>query len=150
MKKYTKVSKLPQYHCWANMMRRCYYPDQHHKRYYEKIKVCDEWKDSIKFCEWAENNGYEQGLTLDRINVFDDYKPENCRFVSMAEQLKHNRRNLSALTIDGETKTITEWARENGIRENTIRMRIKYGYKGKDLIKPTKKYSKEHSYWEGR
>lgn len=147
---YSGVSKLPPYKCWMYMMRRCYYPDEHHKKYYKDIKVCDEWKNSLNFCNWALQNGYKEGLTLDRINVFDDYKPDNCRFVTMLEQLKHNRRNLSKLTIDGETKTITEWARENGIRENTIRMRIKYGYSGKDLIKPTKKYNKENSFWEGR
>lgn len=150
MKLYKGISKLPQYKCWVNMMRRCYYPDEHHKKYYNNINVCEEWKNSVNFCKWAEQNGFKKGLTLDRINVFDDYKPENCRFVTFKEQLKNNRRNLTSLTIDGETKTITEWARENGIRENTIRMRIKYGYIGKDLIKPTKKYNKEHSYWEGR
>lgn len=144
------VSKLPQYKCWKHMMRRCYNPDEHHKKYYVNIKVCDDWKNSKKFCEWAKNNGYRVGFTLDRIDVFDDYKPENCRFVPMEEQLKHNRRNLSSLTINGVTKTITEWARENGIRENTIRMRIKYGWTGIDLIKPTKKYNKENNYWEGR
>lgn len=89
-------------------------------------------------------------MTIDRINVFDDYNPNNCRFVSKIEQLKQNKRNLSKLKINGITKTITEWARENGIRENTIRMRIKYGYIGEDLIKPTKKYNKQNSYWEGR
>ena len=144
------VSKLPQYKCWVNMMRRCYYPDKHHKKYYKNIKVCDEWKNSKNFCDWAEQNGYKTGLTLDRIDVFSDYSPENCRFVTMKEQLKHNRRNLSYLTINGITKTITEWARENGIRENTIRMRIKYGYNGEDLIKSTKKYNKENNYWKGR
>lgn len=148
--KYTGVSKLPQYKCWIHMMRRCYNPDELHKKYYSNIKVCDEWHNSIIFCKWAEQNGYENGLTLDRIDVFGDYCPDNCRFVTKTEQLKHNRRNLSKLTINGTTKTITEWARENGIRENTIRMRIKYGFTGIELLRPTKKYNKEHSFWDER
>jgi len=148
--KYISVSKLPQYKCWVNMMRRCYYPDKHHKKYYKNIKVCDEWHDSIIFCKWAEENGYKKGLTLDRINVFGNYEPNNCRFVSIEKQQKQNKRNLSKLTINGTTKTITEWAREYGIRENTIRMRIKYGFTGIDLLNPTKKYNKENSYWKNR
>ena len=148
--RYVGVSKLPQYKCWVNMMRRCYYPDKLHKKYYENIKVCDEWHDSRIFCKWASENGYQQGFTLDRINVFGDYCPENCQFVSKEYQLKHNRRNLSKLTINKITKTITEWAREYGIRENTIRMRIKYGYSGVDLLLPTKKYNKNNSFWNKR
>ena len=144
------VSKLPQYKCWVNMMRRCRNPDKHHSKYYKNINVCAEWYDSSNFCTWATENGYAPGLTLDRIDVFGDYTPENCRFVTMKEQQQQHKRNLSKLTIDGCAKTITEWAREYGIRENTIRMRMKYGHTGKDLIKETKKYNKNNSYWKGR
>lgn len=46
--------------------------------------------------------GYEEWLTIERIDVNGDYSPENCKFITMSEQAK-NKRNV-LLTVNGITK----------------------------------------------
>lgn len=72
---------------YYNMIRRCYNPNTSSaKHYYEKgITVCEEWKDYAVFKEWALNNGYNDELTIDRIDPDKNYCPENCRWVSKSE-----------------------------------------------------------------
>lgn len=141
-------SKTKLYKSWQNMKRRCLNPDKHHKKYYENINICNEWLVFKNFKEWALNNGYIDGYTIERKDVFKDYCPDNCCWIPFNKQ-NVNKRNKSHLIIDGIDKSFTEWANEYGIRENTIRMRIKYGVNGKDLLKPTNKYSKQHPYKKG-
>ena len=53
------------------------------------IKVCDEWRNNyLIFEKWALENGYQKGLTIDRINPDDDYKPSNCRWITRSENSK--------------------------------------------------------------
>ena len=54
--------------------------------------MCPEWKDDFKaFHDWAMANGYLEGLTIDRIDNDRGYSPDNCRWVTMAEQNKNKR-----------------------------------------------------------
>ena len=137
--RYDGRSKTKLYKIWQGMKRRCDNPDEHHKKYYENIKICSDWYDFDNFKLWALNNGYKEGLTIERIDVFGNYEPNNCIWIEKEKQTI-NRRTKSHLIINGIDKTFTEWANEYGIRENTIRMRIKYGMSGLDLLQPTKKY----------
>jgi hypothetical protein len=75
--------------------------DKH--RYFDRgIKVCDEWaEDYFKFKSWAIENGYRQDLQIDRINNNLGYSPENCRFVTLIENV-NNRENTVKVFFDGE------------------------------------------------
>lgn len=100
---YHHLSNTHIYSAWYNMKVRCYYTKQvYYKRYGGRgIKVCDEWKNSFKsFYEWAINNGYKEGLSLDRIDNDGNYEPSNCRWVSMKRQ-NRNRCNNAILEKDG-------------------------------------------------
>ena len=57
-----------------------------HRRYGGfKPSVCDEWKEYPKFKEWALENGYKKELTIDRIDNKKNYYPENCQWITLAE-----------------------------------------------------------------
>ena len=75
------------------------------------INICKEWTDDIfEFCKWAIANGYNDKLTLERIDVNSDYCPCNCTWILRKEQSK-NRRNSNLITYNGQTKCLSEWAR---------------------------------------
>lgn len=109
----TKVQNKRLYGIWVNMKTRCYNPNvsRANKYYLNKgISICNEWKDDyIAFQRWAFANGYNDNLTIDRIDSNGDYCPENCRWATMKEQCR-NRSNTRWLTINGEKKTVKEWA----------------------------------------
>ena len=128
------------YDTYHHMLRRCYNEkDAHFKEYGMRgIKVCDEWKQSFEsFYEWAMENGYNESLTIDRIDVNGNYCPDNCRFVDRVVQANNRRSNVFA-TIDGKTKTLSEWAKESGLAAGTVWFRYKHGKRGEQLIAPVR------------
>lgn len=120
------------YFIWLAIKSRCYNPKNiGYKNYGGRgIKVCDEWLDkengSTNFIKWALKNGYKNGLTIDRIDVNGDYYPENCRWTSMVEQ-SNNRRNNHFITIENETKTLTQWLKKYKISRTQFYWRKKHG-----------------------
>lgn len=100
------------YFVWASMIQRC--TNKNNKgfsRYGARgISVCDEWRDSSAFIEWALANGYRDGLSIDRIDNDGNYCPENCRWVD-SETQSNNRRCNIIVSRGGETHTLSEWAR---------------------------------------
>ena len=139
------------------MKKRCY--NEHNKSYRwyggKGIKICDEWLNNPKlFEEWALNNGYEDGLTIDRINEDQDYCPDNCRWIPFNDNAKY-KSTTSMINVDGEVYSGKDWARKIGISENMINKYIKtYGVeKTTDFIKvfmstPRKKLSRRQSYYD--
>lgn len=112
-----------------SMYCRCYYPTTHgFERYGGRgIKMCDEWvKNPNTFYEWAINNGYKKNLTIDRIDVNGNYEPSNCRWATKEEQ-DNNRRNNRSISYKGETKTLSQWARQYSINIVTLSDRLKTG-----------------------
>lgn len=113
---------------WRGMKARCYNPNSPKYKDYGKrgITVCDEWKwDFLAFRTWAETNGYQEGLTIDRINVNGNYEPSNCRFISLTEN-NRNKRNTVRLMFNREERTIFEWSEISGIPYHALYGRIHY------------------------
>ena len=115
------ISYEPWYGSYASMMQRCYNQKAANYHLYggRGIKVCDEWHNVETFEKWALKNGYEKGLTLDRIDPNGDYTPENCRWATSKQQA-NNRRNTVYVTIDDVTKSLSEWADFAGISRSTM------------------------------
>lgn len=121
---------------WGNLKDRCLNPkSQMWSRYGGRgITVCDEWKnDYVAFEEWALANGYEKGLSLDRIDNDGNYEPSNCRWATAKEQCR-NRSNNRILTIDGESHCLSEWAEIVGINPMTINTRLRRGWSDHDAV----------------
>ena len=120
------LSKHPLYHVWSNMKYRCYDPKG---KYYNSGRlICDEWvNDFMNFYDWSLNNGYEEGLTIDRIDNSGNYEPSNCRWTTREVQ-QNNRGNNRYLEFNGKRQTMTQWARELGISYDTLNSRIRNGW----------------------
>jgi len=128
------------YYIHKTMLARCYNPKaKGYERYGGRgITVCEQWrKDRVSFFSWALKNGYDENLTLDRIDNSKGYYPENCRWLSMKQQA-NNRRSNHIITINGEKHTISEWAEIKGIKKNTICSRLRDGWpEEKAILTPT-------------
>lgn len=118
------------YHIWLDILRRCKNPKRRNYKDYggRGIKVCEEWENSyLSFRTWALNNGYNDTLTIDRIDNNGNYCPENCRWVTMKEQ-NNNKRNNHYITYNGETHTVSEWLEITGIKHSTMYQRLRNGW----------------------
>lgn len=107
---------------WRGMKIRCY--DKNRKdfsRYGGRgIRMCPEWRKSfLAFYEWSCKNGYQNNLTIDRIDVNDDYEPANCRWVTVQQQ-ENNRSNNKIIVFNGQAKTQAEWAKSIGLTSKAL------------------------------
>jgi len=88
------------------------------------IRVCDTWMVSFKsFYDWAMANGYERGLTIDRIDNNGNYEPTNCRWATYKVQ-GNNHRGNTILEYKGEKKTGAQWAEIFNMRRCVLSHRI--------------------------
>ena len=121
------------YNIYKGMIRRCYNKnDKDYPNYGGRgITVCNEWRnDFMSFYNWAMVNGYDDNLTIDRIDVNWNYEPSNCRWITQYEQ-QNNRTNNLIVFYNGKKQTLTKWIKELGLKNSysTISKRLmNYGY----------------------
>lgn len=141
------------YRVWRGMLNRCFNP--HTKMYYRYggrgITMCDEWRlDFFKFKEWAMATGYDYDAprgqcTIDRIDNDGNYCPENCRWVTMAENARNRSRSgpipkekkpkekkrkgpaPKLWEINGVSKTLKEWCIDYDMNYCTVANRLNRG-----------------------
>ena len=126
-KKRSYSTKSRIYRLWEGMRRRCRESDVNAEYYFKRgISICKEWDSYESFHDWAVNNGYDDSLTLDRIDNNKGYFPENCRWATMKTQC-NNRRTCHFVEYKGQRKTISEWADNFNVSYGTMYGRVKYG-----------------------
>lgn len=84
------------YRIWSGIKTRCYNQNNPAYRYYgaKGITMCDDWRNSfVAFRDWSISHGYDDSLTIDRIDNFMGYSPSNCRWETMEHQRLHTRRS---------------------------------------------------------
>lgn len=132
------LSRTRIHRVWRSIIDRCYNENNADYKHYgaRGIIVCVEWKnDFMEFYRWSLANGYQEKLTIDRIDTNSGYFPENCRWVSMDVQA-NNRRNNKLFTLNGKTQTLAQWSKETGVKYGDIQNRLNYGYSFEEAINP--------------
>lgn len=130
-----------EYKSYHSMIQRCYNPKCASFPNYgaRGIIVCDRWLKSFEnfFDDMGERPSKE--YSLDRINVEDNYTPENCKWSNFYEQA-NNRRNTVFITYNSQTKALGHWAKEFNISLDLIRYRLNKKYPINKLFLKPKKY----------
>lgn len=124
------------YSIFCDMKKRCH--NKNNKEYHNYggrgIIICEEWlNDFMNFYNWAINNGYDDNLTIDRIDVNGNYEPSNCRWVDIKSQCNNTRKNVY-LTYNGKTQTMSQWADELCIPVGRVKTRHKRGWSDKECL----------------
>ena len=129
------------------MKARCYNPNKNYYSIYggRGIEMCDEWRYSFEtFRKWALENGYDDSLTIDRIDNDGNYCPENCRWATALQQ-NNNKSTSHYITYNGETKTIAQWADATGFTFHAIFARLAKGMSVEEtLLTPLKTKGNGH------
>ena len=96
------------YIAWAAMIQRVLNPkNTAYKNYGGRgITVCNEWLKFIPFRDWALNNGYKEGLEINRIWNDGNYEPSNCDFVTAKENSRNQRTTKLTLEIANEIRDL--------------------------------------------
>lgn len=121
------MSSTRLYNTWAHMIQRCRNPHSDSYRHYgaRNIQVAQEWVDSFEtFSNWALSHGYNDQLTIERIDVNGNYEPDNCCWIPLVDQAV-NRRNNHFVEYQGQRMTMTAFAKVIGCPTGSIRALLK-------------------------
>jgi len=128
------MSRTPEYQAWFNMKARCFNPN--HKAYPDwggrGITVCDRWLNLENFLADMGSRPTAKH-SLDRIDNDGDYSSKNCKWSTKAEQ-QNNQRSNRLITIENDTRTIAQWAKEMGYGESVINKRLDMGWSEFDAV----------------
>jgi len=127
-KRFSSLQEKRTYQSWSDMKSRCV--NEGHAKYHicggRGIKVCKRWRDSFE--DFAKDMKLKpEGLVLGRTDKTKDFSPENCKWMTYAEN-NLNRFDSVKLTYKGKTQSIENWANELGMPRSTLSNRI-HGYK---------------------
>ena len=114
-------SKTRLYSIWKDMNKRC----RHHKDYKGRgINVCKNWEDNfLNFRQWSLENGYKDNLSIDRIDNYGGYSPENCRWADKTTQCTNQRikkNNTSGFVGVSYHNGKARWAASVGVNYKTL------------------------------
>lgn len=110
----------PTYKSWSEMKGRCNHPERS-TGHYENITYCERWE---KFENFFEDMGIRpDGTSLDRIDVYGNYEPSNCRWADIFTQ-ENNRSSNRYYIINGEKLTLTQISRKYKISRSNLANKI--------------------------
>ena len=120
--------RTTEYSTWKGIRARCLNPKSENFADYggRGIGVCERW---ASFEAFLEDMGPKPSAahSIERLDVNVGYTPENCVWADALTQANNTRRNV-VLTCRGETKTVAEWARAQGVPYKTLSNRLRKGW----------------------
>jgi hypothetical protein len=129
------LAATPEYSVWRAMIQRCRNPRNPAYRNYgaRGITVCDRWAGS--FADFIADMGLRpyKGLSIERINNAGHYEPGNCKWATKIERCQ-NTRKTHFLTLNGTTRSCSEWAKILGIGRSTLYARLRYGWTDEEAL----------------
>ena len=137
-----------------DMITRCYNVNDKNYRWYgaKGIKIYEKWLDNPKlFEQWAIDNGYEDNLTIDRINEDKDYCPDNCWWITLENNSKY-KSTTDNIMVNDITHTGRDWSKKLGFGCNTINNYVRTYGKGNtiEFIKAVLKNPNLKNFREGK
>lgn len=128
-----------EHHVWRDLINRCHNPrcKSFHRYGARGIQVCTRWRTSYELFRADMGVRPSKDHSIERIDNEGDYTPQNCRWATRQEQA-NNRRTNRRITFNGETRTLTEWARHLGINRRTLFSRFGKGWPLQRALTPTK------------
>ena len=135
-------TKTKLYFKWHDIKMRCSENCKIERYRRKRLEIYEGWKnDFLLFYNWAMNNGYKEGLQIDRIDNKKGYFPDNCRFVTPSENT-NNRDVTIYVNYEGKREALTSLLKRLGKYDKytTYHARLKYyGYSDEEAInKPTR------------
>lgn len=89
------LSTHPLFRTWCDMKKRCRQKEgTKNWNWYGKygIKVCDRWINSFENFLNDMGNKPSKEYSIDRINVYGNYEPNNCRWATPSQQNENKRK----------------------------------------------------------
>jgi hypothetical protein len=121
--------RTPEYASWLAMRRRCADPHTTDYKHYggRGITVCDRWQND--YVAFLEDMGRKPGIkySVERIDNDGNYEPGNCKWANQIEQCNNTRSNR-LICMDGDTRTVSQWAKISGLKPYTIFARLRLGW----------------------
>lgn len=117
------------YKTWVGMKDRCYNPEAaaYHNYGGRGIAVEEPWKSSFEAFHADMGDPPTGAHSIERQDVNGDYAPGNCHWATTSEQA-NNRRTNRKLTLNGTTRTLTQWAVQIGITPCSLANRLDAGW----------------------
>lgn len=119
-------SRTPEYRIWDGMWQRCTNPRNASYESYKERTPPKEW---LSFEVFIADMGLRPSPkhSIERVNNYLSYGPDNCKWVEAKEQLRNTSANVN-LTYNGKTQCLAAWVEELGISYGTLHYRLKVGW----------------------
>jgi len=140
-------NETSEHRIWCGIKSRCLNEKntEYHNYGGRGIAICDRWNDSFELFLKDMGRRPSSRHSIDRIDNNSGYSPENCRWATSSQQ-NRNKRNNRILVVNGESKTMTEWAEIFGIRVGTISERLRRGLSHQESVtKPVRPHNRKNS-----